>query len=98
MLENLFDLVGKGMGVALLMKQWALYIQDAGVAIADVSPGVSSQINLGYPRGVELSDAAKHFVGAGEQAQCHLPDKARCRDRQEMRVIRPSPNQSCAWL
>ena len=61
-LENLFDLVGKGMGVALLMKQLALYVDNPGISVVDVSPGVSTQINLCYLKGVALSDAAKHFV------------------------------------
>lgn len=61
-LENLFDLVGKGMGVALLMKQLALYVGNPGIAVVDVSPGVSTQISLCYRKGIELSDAAKHLV------------------------------------
>jgi len=61
-LENLFDLVSKGMGVALLMKQLALYVDDPGIAVVDVSPGVSTQINLCYLKSAELSDAAKHLV------------------------------------
>ena len=61
-LENLFDLVGKGMGVALLMKQLALYVDNPEIAVVDVSPGVSTQINLCYLKGAELSDAAKHLV------------------------------------
>jgi len=60
--ENLVDFVVKGMGVALLMKQLALYVSNPKVAIVDISPSVSTQINLCYLKGVELSDAAKHFV------------------------------------
>jgi LysR family transcriptional regulator, transcription activator of glutamate synthase operon len=61
-LGNLCDLVIKGMGVALLMKQLALYVSSPKVAIVDISPCVSTQISLCYLKGVELSDAAKHFV------------------------------------
>ena len=61
-LGNLCDLVIKGMGVALLMKQLALYVSNPKVAIVDISPCVSTQISLCYLKGVELSDAAKHFV------------------------------------
>ena len=57
----LVDLVIKGMGVALLMKQLALYVSNPTIAIVDVSPSVSTQISLCYLKGVELSDAAKHF-------------------------------------
>ena len=61
-LGNLFDLVIKGMGVALVMKQLALYSASPEIAIVDISPCVSTQISLCYLKGVELSDAAKHFV------------------------------------
>ena len=46
--ENLVDLVIKGMGIALLMKQLALYVASPKVAIVDVTPSVVSQINLCY--------------------------------------------------
>lgn len=61
-LGNLCDLVSQGMGVALLMKQLALYHSSPKVAIVDITPCVSTQINLCYLKGVELSDAARHFV------------------------------------
>ena len=61
-LGNLCDLVIKGMGVALLMKQLALYVSSPKIAIVDISPCVSTQISLCYLKGVELSDAAKHFL------------------------------------
>jgi LysR family transcriptional regulator, transcription activator of glutamate synthase operon len=50
------------MGVALLMKQLALYVDHPGIAIVDISPSVSTQIRLCYLAGAELSDAARHFV------------------------------------
>jgi LysR family transcriptional activator of glutamate synthase operon len=59
----LVDLVTKGMGVALLMRQLALYASNPKIAIVDISPSVSTEINLCYLKNVELSDAAKHFVG-----------------------------------
>lgn len=65
-LGNLCDLVIKGMGVALLMKQLALYVSCPKVVIVDITPPVSTQISLCYPKGVELSDAAKHFVQCAE--------------------------------
>jgi LysR family transcriptional activator of glutamate synthase operon len=61
-LENLFDLVSKGMGVALLMKQLVLHISNPGISVVDVTPPVSTQINLCYLKGVELSNTALHFV------------------------------------
>lgn len=61
-LENLVDLVTKGMGVCLLMKQLALYLSRPEVTIVDISPCVTTQISLCYLKGVELSDAARLFV------------------------------------
>jgi LysR family transcriptional regulator, transcription activator of glutamate synthase operon len=60
--ENLVDLVIKGMGVSLLLKQLVLYHSHPKIAIVDISPSVTTQINLCYLKGVELSDAAKHFM------------------------------------
>jgi LysR family transcriptional regulator, transcription activator of glutamate synthase operon len=60
--ENLVDLVTQGMGVALLMKRLALYISSPKIAIVDITPPVSTYINLCYLKGVHLSDAAKQFV------------------------------------
>ncbi len=64
--ETLVDLVIKGMGVALLMKQLALYVSNPKIAIVDVAPTVSSQISLCYLKGVRLSEAGKHFVQCTE--------------------------------
>lgn len=61
-LENLVDFVIKGMGVSLLMKQLALHLSRPEIAIVDISPRVSSLINLCYMKGSKLSNAAKHFV------------------------------------
>jgi DNA-binding transcriptional LysR family regulator len=58
----LVDLVTKGMGVALLMRKLALYAFNPNIAILDISPSVTTEISLCYLKGVELSDAAKHFV------------------------------------
>jgi LysR family transcriptional regulator, transcription activator of glutamate synthase operon len=65
----LVDLVTKGMGVALLMKQLALYAANPNIAIVDISPSLSTQISLCYLKDGILSDAAKHFVlCAGSQS------------------------------
>jgi LysR family transcriptional regulator, transcription activator of glutamate synthase operon len=58
----LVDLVIKGIGVALLMKQLALYASNPEIAIVELSPSVSTQISLCYLKDIKLSDAAKHFV------------------------------------
>ncbi len=65
-LGDICELVAKGTGVALLMKQLALYVSNPKIAIVDISPSVSTQINLCYLKGVELSDAAKHFLLCAE--------------------------------
>jgi LysR family transcriptional activator of glutamate synthase operon len=61
-LENLIDLVIKGMGISLVLKQLALYHSHPKIAIVDITPCVSTQIELCHLKGVKLSDAAEHFV------------------------------------
>lgn len=61
-LENIIDLVIKGMGVSLLMKRLAVYLSNPNISIVDVSPSISTEISLCYKRSNKLSDAAKHFI------------------------------------
>lgn len=61
-LENIIDLVVKGMGVSLLMKKLAVYLSNPNITIVDISPSISTQISLCYKKNVELSVAAKHFL------------------------------------
>ncbi len=65
-LENLIELVIKGMGVALLMKPLALYLANPNVAIVDITPPVFTVLCLCSLKGVELTGAAKHFVQCAE--------------------------------
>jgi LysR family transcriptional activator of glutamate synthase operon len=65
----LVDLVTKGMGVALLMKQLALYAASPKTVIVDISPCFATQIYLCYLKGTELSPAAKHFVQCTESVK-----------------------------
>lgn len=44
----------------------------AKIAIVDITPCVSTQINLCCLKGVELSDAAKHFVLCAESHRTSL--------------------------
>jgi DNA-binding transcriptional LysR family regulator len=60
--ENLIDLVIKGMGVALLMKQIPLYLSNPKIAVVEIAPPVTAQIILCYLKGAQLSDEAKHFI------------------------------------
>jgi LysR family transcriptional activator of glutamate synthase operon len=61
-LENHIDLVIQGMGVSLALKQLVLYHSHPKIAIVDITPSVTTEICLCYPKSVKLSDAAKHFM------------------------------------
>jgi len=69
---DLCDMVGKGMGVALLMKRIALYDSNPNIAIVDISPPVSTQISLCYLKGVKLSSAAEYFISCTESKKKDL--------------------------
>jgi LysR family transcriptional regulator, transcription activator of glutamate synthase operon len=60
--EYLIGLVSKGMGVSLMLKQILLHFSDPEIAIVDITPNVTTQIHLCYLKGIEVSDAAKHFL------------------------------------
>ena len=61
-LENHIDLVIKGMGVSLALKLLALYHSHPKISILDVTPSVTTHIDLCYRKGAKLSDAAKHLM------------------------------------
>jgi LysR family transcriptional activator of glutamate synthase operon len=65
-LENHVDLVIKGMGVSLVLKQLVLFHSHPKIAIVEITPSVTTQIDLCYLKSVELSDAAKHFLLCAE--------------------------------
>jgi LysR family transcriptional regulator, transcription activator of glutamate synthase operon len=65
--DDLCELVAKGMGIALLMKQLALYVQNTKIAIVDITPRIATQINLCYLKDNELSAAAKKFIECTSQ-------------------------------
>jgi LysR family transcriptional activator of glutamate synthase operon len=64
--ENILDFVIKGLAVALMMKRLALYVSTPKIEIVDITPSVSTQINLCYLKSEKLSDAAKHFLRCAE--------------------------------
>jgi LysR family transcriptional activator of glutamate synthase operon len=74
--ENILDFVIKGMAIALMMKRLALYVASPKIIIVDITPYVYTQINLCYLKGLNLSDAAKHFLlcAASERIQNDLPN------------------------
>ena len=64
--ENLIEMVSKGMGVSLILKQLLAFYSNPNVTLVDISPNVSTQIDLCYPKGVKLSDAANQFMKCAE--------------------------------
>ena len=64
--ENLVEWVINGMGIALLVKQLAVYLSNPEIAVIDITPTVYSEINLCYPKDAELSDAARRFIECTE--------------------------------
>lgn len=61
-IENIIDLVQKNMGVALLMKQLATYNLIHDVAVTDITPQITTQLNICYLKNHECSITAKHFL------------------------------------
>lgn len=63
-LENIIDLVTKGMGIALLMKQLAGYLADknSAIRIIDIEPCIESHITLCCLAHTTLSPQARAFL------------------------------------
>lgn len=59
---NIIDLVGKGMGISLLMKKPILSPYNPKISIIDIKPQITTQIKLYYRKEAALSAAAKHFI------------------------------------
>lgn len=62
--ENIIDLVGRGMGVSLLMRKPAAYLATPDVVLVDVEPTITTEIKVYYLRGREPSPAARRFLDA----------------------------------
>ncbi len=60
--ENIIDLVRKNMGIALLMKPLAVYHPMSGIAVLDVSPEISTQINICFLKNKEHKIVMKYFL------------------------------------
>ena len=60
--ENIVELVSKGLGTAIMMKRLATYLANPDVKTVDISPPVTSRINLCYLNKEELSEAATQFI------------------------------------
>jgi DNA-binding transcriptional LysR family regulator len=61
-IENIIDLVGKEMGVSLLMKRLATYFSSPNISIVDITPSISTEISLCYKKDAEISSGAKIFI------------------------------------
>lgn len=61
-LENIIDLVGREIGVSLLMKTPAVYLSGPNISIVDIKPDILMKVYLCYRKNTELSLAAKHFL------------------------------------
>lgn len=62
MLENLVDMVAKGLGIALLMKPLALHLATPGTVVVDLEPMIKTTIKICYLKESKLSLAANHFL------------------------------------
>jgi len=60
--ENITDLVGKGMGVSLLMRKPVEYLSNSRISIINVSPEIKTYIKIYYKKNAQLSLAARHFI------------------------------------
>ena len=60
--DNIIDLVGKGMGIALLMEKDPSSIIKPGISVVDIEPSIKSVISLAYPKNASMSEAANHFL------------------------------------
>lgn len=68
-LENHIDLVIKGMGVSLALKRLALYHFHPKIALVDITPSVTTQIDLCHLKNAKLSEAAKHLIQCADVSE-----------------------------
>ncbi|MDS0525554.1 LysR family transcriptional regulator [Clostridium sp. SHJSY1] len=60
--ENIIDLVVKGMGISLLSKKLAIYLFNPNISIVDISPSIYSHISLCYKKNTKLSVITNLFL------------------------------------
>jgi LysR family transcriptional regulator, transcription activator of glutamate synthase operon len=65
-IENQVDFITRGMGVSLALKQIVLFLANPKIAIVNITPTVTSRINLCYLKDMKLSKAAIHFLSCLE--------------------------------
>lgn len=61
-IENILDLVVKGMGISLLMCKQTSYHQGADIRMIPIEPQITTHIGLYYKKNAALSPAAVHFL------------------------------------
>ncbi|MGN0286992.1 MAG: LysR family transcriptional regulator [Atopobiaceae bacterium] len=60
--ENIIDLVGRHMGVSLLMRKPVSYLATRNVSLVEVEPTITTQIKVYYRRDEQLSPDAIKFL------------------------------------
>ena len=68
-LENIMDLVSKGMGVALLTELQAISLTPPGLTVVPLFPELITSVSLVYQKDQPLSMAALHFIHCMEQEE-----------------------------
>lgn len=64
--DYLIGLVGKKMGVALMLKKLVMHMTYLNISLVDITPNLKTQISLCYPKAIKLSTAAEHFLSCVE--------------------------------
>lgn len=59
---NMLDLVRKGMGIALLSRRPTIPLMTDDIAAIDIEPRIITNINLAYPKNLQLSEGVKQFI------------------------------------
>lgn len=68
-LGNLVDMVRKGMGITLMMKQLALQLGNKETAVVEVIPCISTRISLCYLKDAVLTEPARKFIQCAQKFQ-----------------------------
>lgn len=67
--DTILDLVNKGMGSTLLMRKPIDFSQRNDVAVVDIVPKITTQIQIYYKKDAVLSAASRHFIAALQSAE-----------------------------
>jgi LysR family transcriptional regulator, transcription activator of glutamate synthase operon len=64
--DNLIAMVIKGMGVALILKPLVYFLASPKIAVVNITPSISTRVDLCHLKGSELSNAAREFIACTE--------------------------------